>query len=70
MEPKKTYVLLNENFFASGQAYVALSRVKRLEDLHLLEFVPGAIYLADRQRELLKWMESVDFVVYWTFRDV
>lgn len=60
MEPKQTYVLMNKNFFASGQAYVALSRVKRLEDLFLLEFDPGVIYLADRQRELLKWMETVD----------
>lgn len=60
MEPKQVYVLMNDNFFASGQAYVALSRVKRLEDLHLLEFDPHAIYLADRQRILLQWMESVD----------
>ena len=60
MELKQTYVLMNKNFFASGQAYVALSLVKHLEDLFLLEFDPGAIYLADRQREPLKWMETVD----------
>lgn len=51
---------MNENFCASGQADVALSRVKCLEDLFLLAFDPGAIYLDECQRELLKWMESVN----------
>jgi len=38
-----SHVLLNQNFFADGQGYVALSRVRRREDLHLLAFTPGAI---------------------------
>lgn len=54
MEPKQAYVLMNENVFAAGQTYVALSRVKHLEDLFLLAFDQGAIYLDERQRELLK----------------
>ncbi len=30
-------VKLDKNFFASGQAYTALSRAQRLEDLHLIK---------------------------------
>ena len=66
-EPKQAYVLMNENVFASGQTYVALSRVKHLEDLFLLAFEQGAIYLDERQRELLKWMDSVDICVDGAF---
>lgn len=58
---------MNENVFASGQTYVALSRVKHLEDLFLLAFEQGAIYLDERQRELLKWMDSVDICVDGAF---
>ena len=36
MTLERAYIVLNENFFASGQAYVALSRVKSIENLHLL----------------------------------
>jgi len=39
----KVYVLLDDTFFANGQAYVALSRVRHLHDLHLLAFDPQAI---------------------------
>ena len=56
----KAYVQLNKNFFASGQAYVALSRVKCLDDLYLLDFGPTVIYLDDYYKSLLQWMASVD----------
>ncbi len=32
------YVQLDSTFFASGQAYVALSRVRELSNLHLLPY--------------------------------
>ena len=34
------FVVLDSTFFASGQAYVALSRVKKSAQLHLLDFDP------------------------------
>ena len=34
------FVVLDSTFFASGQAYVALSRVKKSAQLHLLAFDP------------------------------
>ena len=43
MTLRTAHVMLNKNFFADGQAYVALSRVRKREDLHLLAFTPGAI---------------------------
>jgi ATP-dependent exoDNAse (exonuclease V) alpha subunit len=36
-------VLLDESFFAPGQAYVALSRVKQLSKLHLPRFNSASI---------------------------
>jgi hypothetical protein len=53
-------VLLNKSFFASGQAYVALSRVKKLDNLHLLSFCEKAIFLDPFYQDLLKWMNSAD----------
>ena len=56
----KAYIQLNKSFFASGQAYVALSRVKDINNLHLLAYDPKAIHLGDYYRELLTWMENND----------
>ena len=53
----KAYILLNENFFASGQAYTAISRVKSLENLFLLDFHPTAITLSDSHREVLQQVQ-------------
>ena len=45
MTVKKAIVLLNENFFASGQAYVALSRVRNIKDLTIWKYRPSAIHI-------------------------
>ena len=42
----KPIVTLNHNFFASGQAYVALSRVRTLDSLTLRDYTPFAIKIA------------------------
>ncbi|XP_065058005.1 uncharacterized protein LOC135685854 isoform X1 [Rhopilema esculentum] len=60
MTLEKAYILLNKNFFASGQAYVALSRVKSLDNLHLLDYDPGAVLLKPFYRDLLEWMKRKD----------
>ncbi len=62
MTLERAYIVLNENFFASGQAYVALSRVKSIENLHLLEYDKNAIILDDYYRDLIKWMTSVNII--------
>ena len=58
----KAIVTLNHNFFASGQAYVALSRVRHLKDLTLWDFTPFAIKLAPYYKQLLKWFNFVDVI--------
>ena len=58
----KAIVVLNDKFFASGQAYVALSRVRRLEDLILWDYNPTAIKLAPYYQQLLIWCDSVDVI--------
>lgn len=59
---QKAVVCLGESFFASGQAYVALSRVRTLQDLVLWQFHPSAIFLHPFYLQLLKWCDSVDAV--------
>ena len=56
----KAYVALNKSFFASGQAYVAISRVKCLDNLHLIEYDSSAICLKSYYGQLLKWMIEND----------
>ena len=47
------FVALDSTFFASGQAYVALSRVKKSTQLHLSAFDPAnAIIVSDSVRSL------------------
>ena len=49
----KVFVVLDSTFFASGQAYVALSRVKKSAQLHLLAFDPdNAIIVSNNIRSL------------------
>ena len=62
MTLSRAYVQLSKSFFASGQAYVALSRVKTMEDLHLLQYDKRAIRLDPFYDKLLKWMTSVDVI--------
>ena len=57
---QKAIVCLNEKFFESGQAYVALSRVRKLEDLILWDFNPAAIKMSSFYKQLLEWCDYVD----------
>ena len=57
---QKAIVCLSESFFESGQAYVALSRVKKLEDMVLWDFAHSAIKLLPFYEQLLKWCDYVD----------
>ena len=58
----KAIVLLNHNFFASGQAYVALSRVHTADNLTLWNYTPSAIKIAPYYKQLLQWCDSVDVI--------
>ena len=58
----RAIVTLNKNFFESGQAYVALSRVRKLDDLTLWDYSPNAIMLSPYYKQLLKWCDSVDVI--------
>ena len=58
----KAIVTLNQNFFSSGQAYVALSRVRTLHNLTLWTYTPSAIKIAPYYKQLLKWCDSVDVI--------
>ena len=59
---QKAVVCLGKTFFESGQAYVALSRVKTLQDLTLWEFCPTAIALHSFYKPLLQWCDYVDVI--------
>ena len=59
---QKAVVRLGETFFASGQAYVALSRVRSLQDLVLWQFHPSAIFLHPFYHQLLLWCDCVDVI--------
>ena len=67
---QKVVVCLGEKFFASGQAYVALSRVRNLSDLVLWEFDPSAIHLEPFYQQLLQWCDNVDVIRPTTPTDV
>lgn len=58
----KAIVCLNEEFFESGQAYVALSRVRNLDDLVLWDFDPSAIQMSSFYKQLLEWCDYVDLI--------
>ena len=62
MTVKKAVVLLNKNFFASGQAYVALSRVRNLEDLTIWRYHRSAIHILGFYRQLLRWCDAKDVI--------
>lgn len=59
---QKAVVCLGKTFFESGQAYVALSRVRSLSDLTLWEFQPSAICLHSFYKQLLLWCDYVDVI--------
>ena len=59
---QKAIVVLGSKFFASGQAYVALSRVRTLTDLVLWDFDPSVIKLDPFYQQLLQWMDCVDVI--------
>jgi len=58
----KAIVKLNEQFFASGQAYAALSRVRHLEDLILWGYCQMDIHIDQFYEELLAWCDYVDAI--------
>ena len=55
---QKAVVCLNSKFFESTQAYVALSRVRKLEDLTLWDLCPSAISLLGFYKKLLAWCDD------------
>ena len=62
MTVKKAVVLLNKNFFESGQAYAALSWVRNLEDRTIWRYHHSAIYILDVYKQLLRWCDAQDAI--------
>ena len=60
MTVTKAVVLLNKSFFESGQAYVALSHVRNLEDLTIWRCHQSAIYILGVYKQLLQWCDVHD----------
>ena len=56
----RAYVKLDKTFFASGQAYTALSRVRRSADLSLYSFDPAAVRLSKRHALVLEYLEATN----------
>ncbi|CAG2113098.1 unnamed protein product, partial [Medioppia subpectinata] len=56
------YVYLDKDIFESGQAYTALSRPRKLENLRLLAFEPRKIKLHKYYKKLLEWVEKVNLL--------
>ena len=54
-------VNIDDTIFESGQAYVALTRTKSLDQLRLLNFDKKRVFLAPYFKDLLRWMENNDF---------
>lgn len=70
MTVQKSVVCLNEHFFASGQAYVALSRVRKLDDLVLWDFCPTSIGILQFYKDLLHWCDCVDVICSTSATDI
>ena len=62
MTVQRTVVKLNDRFFASCQAYVALSRVKHLKDLVLWDYCQSSIHILKFYKGLLEWCDCVDVI--------
>ena len=62
MTVQKAVVLLNKSFFESGQAYVALSRVRHLADLTIWRYHPSAIHILAFYKQLLRWCNAQDAI--------
>ena len=59
---KKVVVLLNRSYFESGQAYVALSQVRNLEDLTIWRYHRSAMHILEFYRQLLRWCDAQDVI--------
>jgi hypothetical protein len=60
MTMDRVIVSLDEHFFESGQAYVALTRTRTIEGLQLLKFEPKKVILDPFYRQLLTWIDNND----------